>query len=214
MQGSKTGFFITVEGGDGSGKSTQLSNICAYFDAHDIPYIFTREPGGTQIGEKIRQIILDNGNSEMCPMAEALLYAASRAQHVEQKIKPALAEGISVLCDRFVDSSIAYQGYGRELGESVKVINGYAIAGCIPDMTVFLDITPSKAMGRIGKRTLDRLETEGRSFHDKVYDGYVELIEEAKGKGSERFAIVDASLSENEVKKSIYAHLDRIFAGK
>ncbi len=214
MQGSKPGFFITVEGGDGSGKSTQLSNICAYFDAHDIPYIFTREPGGTQIGEKIRHIILDNGNSEMCPMAEALLYAASRAQHVEQKIRPALAEGISVLCDRFVDSSIAYQGYGRELGEPVKVINDYAIAGCIPDLTVFLDITPSKAMDRIGKRTLDRLETEGRGFHDRVYDGYVALIEEARSKGSDRFALVDASLSEEDVKMSIYAYLDRIFAGE
>ena len=117
------GLFITLEGPDGSGKSTQIEYLREYFHGKGIETVLTREPGGTEIGEKLRDIILDKGNCEMCDMTEALLYAASRAQHVNQLIKPALEAGKVVVCDRFIDSSIAYQGYGRKLGDAVRVIN-------------------------------------------------------------------------------------------
>ena len=136
----KRGLFITVEGADGSGKSTQIEFICEYLERKNIDYIFTREPGGTPISEKIRAIILDKDNSEMDPVAEALLYAASKAQHVNQLIGLALERGKVVICDRFVDSSIAYQGYGRSLGELVSVINSYAIGKYMPDITFLFEL--------------------------------------------------------------------------
>ena len=117
------GIFISIEGPDGSGKSTQINNIKEFFKKRGMEVIFTREPGGTLIGERIREILLDKTHTEMDPMTEAMLYAAARAQHVAQVIKPALNDGKVVVCDRFVDSSIAYQGYGRQLGDSVGVIN-------------------------------------------------------------------------------------------
>ncbi len=205
------GFFISVEGGDGSGKSTQLDNIRSYFAERNIPAISTREPGGTTIGEKIRSVILDKENVEMCDITEAMLYAAARAQHVEQKIKPAIKEGLVVICDRFVDSSIAYQGYGRKLGKLVKDINDYAVAGCMPDITFFLDVKPEDAMNRIGKRNLDRLEIETRSFHERVYQGYSQIISENIKEGSNRIVKVDASRSAGEVKEAIYEVLDKTF---
>ena len=121
------GLFITIEGPDGSGKSTQIENIKRFFEDKNIEIVFTREPGGTPIGERIREIILDNSFNEMDPMTEAMLYAASRAQHVAQIIGPALDSGKVVVCDRFVDSSLAYQGYGRNLGEAVDIINSYPL---------------------------------------------------------------------------------------
>ena len=123
----KKGMFITLEGPDGSGKSTQIEAIKAFFEKKGEKVLITREPGGTPISEKIRTIILDRENKEMEPMTETMLYAAARAQHVAQVIRPALNEGIHVICDRFLDSSIAYQGYGRGLGDCVAVINAYAV---------------------------------------------------------------------------------------
>ncbi len=127
------GIFISIEGPDGSGKSTQIENIKEFFHDKNMDIIFTREPGGTPIGERIRGIILDRKCSEMDPMTEAMLYAAARAQHVAQVIRPALEKGKIVICDRFVDSSIAYQGYGRKLGEAVASINHFAVKECMPD---------------------------------------------------------------------------------
>ncbi|MDY2960362.1 MAG: dTMP kinase [Hornefia sp.] len=172
----KKGLFISLEGPDGSGKSTQIQYLKSYFDENNIPCVFTREPGGTDIGESLREFILDVNNGSMCDMTEALLYAASRAQHVSQLIAPALEEGKVVVCDRFLDSGIAYQGYGRNLGECVRVINEYAVQGCLPDLTIFIDVDPEIGKLRIGNRENDRLEKEKLLFHKRVYEGYMDLV--------------------------------------
>ncbi|NLY82473.1 MAG: dTMP kinase [Clostridiales bacterium] len=198
------GLFISIEGPDGSGKSTQLKNIIKYFQDKEVRLVFTREPGGTKIGEKIRSIILDRDNMEMTDMTEALLYAAARAQHVEEKIRPSLLEGKTVLCDRYVDSSIAYQGYGRNLGESVSLINDYAISGIKPDVTIFLALEPEVGRNRIKHDDKDRLEIEKADFHQRVYDGYMRLAEEEP----DRYQIVDASKDIESVKNDIFRVLD------
>ncbi len=167
------GLFISIEGPDGSGKSTQIENIRKFFADKNIEIVFTREPGGTPIGERIREIILDNSFKEMDYMTEAMLYAASRAQHVAQIIRPALEVGKVVVCDRFVDSSIAYQGYGRHLGEAVEVINSYAVKECMPDVTFLLKVDPNVGKTRIkaNRETEDRLEHEKMAFHSEVFEG-------------------------------------------
>ena len=169
------GLFITIEGPDGSGKSTQIQFMKEFFQERNLACLFTREPGGTSIGEKLRGIILDKENSEMCDMTEALLYAASRAQHVEELIKPALEDGLIVVCDRFIDSSIAYQGYGRGLGDSVRIINEFAVNGCMPDVTFLMELDPGIGKSRIEESEQDRLELEKIEFHQKVYEGYKEI---------------------------------------
>ena len=202
----KKGIFISIEGPDGSGKSTQIENIRRFFKEKDIEIVFTREPGGTPIGERIRSIILDKNCSEMDYMTEALLYAAARAQDVAQVIKPALEAGKIVVCDRFVDSSIAYQGYGRNLGQSVQTINNYAIDGCIPDLTFLMKIDPSIGKKRIREDVQDRLEAEKVSFHQKVYSGYIEL----EKKYPDRIFGIDASRSISEIKADIYKKLEEV----
>lgn len=208
------GYFISIEGGDGSGKSTQLRFIADYMDERGIDAVFTREPGGTHIGEMLRAIILDKSYSEMAPMTETLLYAASRAQHVSEKIIPAVEAGKVVICDRFVDSSIAYQGYGRELGESVAVINGYATGGFMPDLTIFLDISPETAFRRIAserKEERDRIEIQPLTFHERVYEGYAALIKADDTDGAGRFAVIDATRAPEAVRNEIYERLDGLF---
>ena len=202
------GIFISIEGPDGSGKSTQIENIKAFFKERNIDIVFTREPGGTPIGERIREIILDNNCKEMCSMTEAMLYAASRAQHVSEIIKPALSEGKVVVCDRFVDSSIAYQGFGRELGDPVKVINMYAIDGCMPDVTFLLKLDPDIGIQRIlkGREAEDRLEQEKAEFHRKVFEGYLEL----EKMYPERVVGIDASRSIEDIKNEIYSRLEEL----
>lgn len=197
------GLFITVEGTDGSGKTTQLSLLKEYLikAGHDV--LFTREPGGTPISEKIRAIILDKKNAEMAPMTEAFLYAASRAQHIVQIIKPALEHGKIVVCDRFVDSSIAYQGYGRQLGECVSVINGYAIDSWVPDITFYLHVDPERGKQRINAHSLDRLEGEDEAFYARVHDGYLALEKEFP----KRIIRIDASRTVEEVWKDIEKHI-------
>ncbi len=172
------GYFISIEGSDGSGKSTQMRNITSYLEKQGFSVVVTREPGGTPVAEKIRELILDKDNAALTDRAEMLLYAASRAQHVEEKILPALKEGKVVLSDRFTDSGIAYQGWGRGLGDVVAEVNHIATKGLSPDLTVFLDVPPQTGLSR--KKTeenhrLDRLETEQLSFHDRVYAGYQAL---------------------------------------
>lgn len=157
------------------GKSTQIKNIKDYFEGKQFEVVFTREPGGTAIGERIRDIILDKNCKEMDYMTEAMLYAAARAQHVSEVIEPALAAGKVVICDRFVDSSIAYQGYGRKLGEAVAVINGYAVKGCMPDLTLLFKLDPSVGKDRIRVDQQDRLDAEAEAFHQDVYRGYLQL---------------------------------------
>lgn len=163
------GIFITFEGGEGSGKSTHLRLLSERLRAQGHTVLVTREPGGCPISEKIRTLVLDRENAEMTPITEALLYAAARAQHVAQIIRPALERGDIVLCDRFLDSSVAYQGYGRGLGEEmVRTINAPAIDGLMPDVTFFLSVNVRAAQGRIADRELDRLELAGVDFHERV----------------------------------------------
>lgn len=171
------GKFITFEGCEGSGKSTQLRLLGEYLKDTGANYIMTREPGGSAIAEKIRNIILDPGNAEMCDECEALLYAAARIQHLKEIVEPALAAGKLVICDRYVDSSFAYQGYARGLGmRFVASINNFALEKYPPDLTVFLDISPRAAFERKhGADEDDRMEKLGLEFHEKVYEGYREL---------------------------------------
>ena len=201
----KNGLFISIEGPDGSGKSTQIEVLRKYFEKQGIDVLLTREPGGTPISEKIREIILDKNNMEMDDMTEALLYAASRAQHVAEVIKPALAAGKIVICDRFIDSSIAYQGYGRELGDCVRVINEYAVRGCMPDMTFLMKMDPKVGKERISESEQDRLEQEKLDFHRRVFDGYIEMEERF-----DRIIGIDAERSIDEISADIISHIERI----
>lgn len=200
------GYFISFEGVDGSGKSTQISKLKEYLEANGYQVVLSREPGGTDIGEQIRSVILDPKNEGMTAVTEALLYAASRAQHVHDVIVPAVEAGKIVICDRFVDSSIAYQQYGRELGECVRIINGYAIDGCMPDLTFLLKVKPDVGGDRIGSREKDRIELEDRSFHEAVYQGYESLQEEF----AERIVGIDAARSVEEIFAEIKEHMDRL----
>lgn len=201
----RRGLFITLEGPDGSGKSTQIQYIEQFFRRRGIETVFTREPGGTPIGEKLREIILDKENREMSDMTEALLYAASRAQHVEEKIRPALESGKFVICDRFIDSSIAYQGYGRNLGDSVRVINELAVAGCMPDITFLMELSPEIGKSRIKAESRDRLELEQLAFHNRVYDGYKKIAEFYP----DRFVEINAAGDKEAIRDDILDCLSR-----
>jgi dTMP kinase len=203
----KKGLFISFEGPDGAGKSTQLAMLSDYCRSRGLDITVTREPGGTAISEKIRQIILDPENKEMSAGCEALLYAASRAQLVDEFIRPAVAEGKIVLCDRFVDSSIAYQAYARKLGEGVRTINIFATGGTMPDRTFFLNIDPEKGRERnvdAGKK--DRMEQEELSFHRAVYEGYKRIAEMEP----ERVIVIDADRRAERVFEDIKREFDRL----
>jgi dTMP kinase len=193
-----SGLFITFEGADGCGKSTQLRFLAEYLEGLGIDVVRTREPGGCPVAEKIRDILLDT-NSEMDAVTEALLYAAARAAHVRQVVRPALESGRVVLCDRFIHSSLAYQGYGRQLGEDlIRQINAAAIDGCLPDVTVFINIPPERAFLRMNENKVhDRLESENMAFHQRVYDGFTILSKglniisiDAQGTKQETHAII------------------------
>jgi dTMP kinase len=190
-----------VEGLDGSGKGTQIERLADALDRWGFEVVHTREPGGTPIGEKIREILLDRGNAGMADVTEALLYAASRAQHVREKILPAVAEGKVVLCDRFLDSSVAYQGGGRQLGiDEVLRINSPAVEGAMPDLTVYLDLDHRESLRRrCAASEPDRMEMEAESFHARVENGYRELIV----RDPDRFVVVDAGKSRDEIAAEI-----------
>lgn len=174
------GKFITFEGCEGSGKSTQIRLLSEKLNEAGVDFIVTREPGGSEIAEQIRRIILDGGNDKMCDECEALLYAAARIQHLKEIVEPALSAGKLVICDRYVDSSLAYQGAARGLGEKyVKEINSVALESYPPDLTVFLNISPDKAFERKhGADLSDRMEKQGLEFHMKVYAGYLSLLKQ------------------------------------
>ena len=163
--------FITFEGCEGVGKSTQLNFLREYLEETGQEATFCREPGGTSISEQIRGVLLNPANTEMSAVTESMLYASSRVQLINQVILPALKEGKIVVCDRYLDSSIAYQGYARELGvDLVKKINFYAVENCMPDVTIFLDRSPAESFRATPGD--DRMEQETREFHNKVYEGY------------------------------------------
>ena len=171
-----SGLFITLEGGEGAGKTTIANAVIDKLSTIGIETLYTREPGGIKIAEKIREVILDRDHTEMDCRTEALLYAAARRQHLVEKVKPAMDEGRIVLCDRFVDSSIVYQGYARGIGmDEVREINQFAIEGFMPDLTIFFDIKPEIGLARIAandSREVNRLDLEGLAFHELVYEGY------------------------------------------
>lgn len=206
----KKSFFITFEGPDGSGKTTQINNIRSFFEERGFETVVTREPGGTNIGEKIRDILLDRDNSEMDHMTEALLYAASRAQHVSEVILPALEQGKIVICDRFTDSSYAYQEYGRKLGRSIEVINEYAVNGCIPDITFLMELSPDEGMKRIESSVKDRLEAEKMDFHERVFEGYRCLSK----RFPDRIKTVDASMDIESISMTIRGYLLELLGRK
>ncbi len=171
------GLFISFEGADGSGKTTQMQMLAQFLEKKNVTLVCTREPGGSPVAEKIRSILLDRENAGMDAITETFLYAAARAEHVNKVIRPALSCGKVVLCDRFIHSSYAYQGFGRELGVGlVRRINAQALSNCMPDITVFINIDPENAFKRMNKfKQHDRLETESLSFHKRVYDGFTEM---------------------------------------
>lgn len=195
------GAFITFEGGEGSGKSTQLKLLEEYLQNSSTNYVFTREPGGTEISEKIRNLVLSIDNKTITDECEALLYSASRAQLVNELILPSINSGKIVVCDRYVDSSFVYQGIARGLGlDFVEKINSYAIDNCMPSVTIFLEITPEEAFIRKGGADkTDRLEMSGLEFHKKVYDGYIMLAK----KYPERIAVIDGRGTPKETHEKI-----------
>ncbi len=188
-----SGYFITVEGGEGAGKSSILQSLGNKLTAMGYDVLTTREPGGIDIAEKIRKLILDPTHTTMDGRTEALLYAAARRQHLAEKVLPALNSGRIVLCDRFIDSSLAYQGYARGLGmDEVFMINQFAIQDCMPDMTLFFDIEPKKGLERISAnkdRERNRLDLENIHFHEQVYQAYQKLVR----KFPERIQVIDAN---------------------
>lgn len=205
MEMVKRGKFITFEGCDGCGKSTQLKMMSDYLTTNGVPHIFTREPGGGKISEAIREILLSGKNSEMTDECEALLYAAARVQHLSDRVEPALAKGELVICDRYVDSSLAYQAYARGLGtDFITKINAFALENYLPDVTVFIDLTPEAAFRRKkGADENDRLEQAGMEFHNRVYAGYKKLAEE----NPSRFVCIDGNQTPEEIFKQIVAAL-------
>lgn len=207
------GIFITIEGPDGSGKTTIINMLAENLAGQGFDVLATREPGGIEIAEQIRKVILDTNNTAMDSRTEALLYAAARRQHLAEKVKPALDAGKIVLCDRFVDSSLAYQGYARGLGiDEVFSINKFAIEDMMPQLTLYFDLSPELGLERINKnkgREVNRLDLENLDFHKKVQEGYMILAE----RFSDRIVKVDASRELEEVYKEaeskIKAQLNR-----
>lgn len=199
------GKFVTFEGCEGVGKSRQIHMLEEYLKLNKIEYYLTREPGGTNVSEQIRKVILDGKNVSMTDECEALLYAAARVQLLKENVKPRLDKGELVLCDRYIDSSLAYQGYARGLGvEFVEKINDYAIKNFMPDYTVFLKLTPEQAFKRKGGvDKTDRLELSGMDFHNKVYEGYLDLAK----KYPERYIVIDASGERDQTHAKIIAAL-------
>ena len=195
------GKFITFEGCEGAGKSTQLRFLSAYLAERGVPHIVTREPGGSSISEAIRKVILDGRFTAMTDECEALLYAAARAQHLADTVLPALEAGKTVLCDRYLFSSFAYQGYGRGLPRRFLLdINSYAVGRCMPDVALFLDIPPARAFERKhGADRDDRIEQAGADFHDRDHAGYRRLAEE----DPDTIVRVDCSGTKFETKDKI-----------
>jgi len=194
------GLFITFEGMDGAGKSTHVSFLAESLRALGYAVVVTREPGGCPLAEKIREVLLDNQNVNMSARAEALLYAAARAEHVEKVIIPAIASGAVVICDRFVDSSLAYQGGARGLGmEAITQLNNWAMQDLWPDITFFMRVTADSAADRRSDREPDRLEQEPQTFHAAVAEGFGRVL----AQHADRIQIIDATPPKPEVAADI-----------
>lgn len=199
------GVFITLEGGDGSGKTTQAELLREWLATEGRTVVRTREPGGTEVGVEVREIVLHH-RGDITPRAEALLYAADRAHHVATVVRPALERGEVVIQDRYIDSSVAYQGAGRVLDpEAVRGISDWATDGLTPDLTILLDLDADSARGRLdeARTRYDRLEAEASEFHDRVRAAYLELARAEPG----RFLVVDASRPVDEIAEAIRARV-------
>lgn len=201
---NRSGLFITFEGPEGAGKTTAIETVREALDREEVSSIVTREPGGIAIAERIREVILDPMNTEMDGRTEALLYAAARRQHLIEKVAPALQEGRVVLCDRFIDSSLAYQGYARGIGiQQILAINEFAIEGMMPDLTLLFDLPPEVGLARIAEnkeREQNRLDKEKLPFHQLVYDGYRQVA----AMYPDRIEIIDASQAAGSVAESAF----------
>lgn len=206
------GLFVTLEGPEGSGKSTQLPLLVRWLEQEGYGVLHTREPGGTPISERIRDLLHDPAHTEMTARAEILLYSAARAQHVEERIRPALEEGRIVLCDRFFDSTYAYQGYGRGLSlEDLRTITRFATGGLVPDVTLYLDLEPEVGLGRRrqGGGEMNRLDREALDFHRRVRLGYLKLA----AVEPDRWITLDGAGSIEEVQEAIRMALRPILRG-
>lgn len=207
------GLFITFEGGEGAGKTSVITRLQLDLQNHGHQVLVTREPGGIPIAEKIREVILDRSHTMMDERTEALLYAAARRQHLVEKVIPALEKGWVVLCDRFVDSSLAYQGVARGLGmEQVWSINEFAIGKIMPDRTLYMDVTPEIGLARIADangREVNRLDLEHNSFHHKVREGYLQLCELY----SDRIVKIDANREQDVVYKDVFRIIEHLIEG-
>jgi dTMP kinase len=205
------GIFITIEGGEGSGKTTLIQRLSHVLQQKGWDVMTTREPGGIPIAEQIRTVILDPAHTAMDARTEALLYAASRRQHLVEKVLPALEQGAIVICDRFVDSSLAYQGHARGLGmDAVWEINTFAIQDIMPELTLFLDVSPEVGLSRINAaadREINRLDLERHSFHERVREGYRMLLE----RFPERIVSVNADrLPDDVFEEALQVLMDRL----
>jgi dTMP kinase len=208
------GTFITFEGTEGSGKSTQILLLANFLKSRGLRVVLTREPGGTPIGDQVRKILLDPAHTTLDPKAELLLYAASRAQHLYEVILPALASGMIVLCDRFSDATLAYQGYGRGLDiEMIRALDRIVCAGTRPDLTLLFDIDAALGIARAhGRNTSRGLETEARfenealAFHERVRQGYRTLAKQEP----DRIRLVDASPAQEAVEMNVRAIMDEV----
>jgi dTMP kinase len=199
---------ITLEGPEGSGKTTQIELLVAWLGEQGYDAVLTREPGGTDIGNQIRDVIHDPANTGMAATAEILLYSADRAQHVVECIAPLLAECKIVVSDRYYDSTLAYQGYGRGLDlEALRAITAFATGGLKPDLTLYLDIAPEKGLERrqMGGGEWNRLDAEALEFHQRVREGYMELIEQEP----ERWVVIDAAGPVEEVQREIRVQMKK-----
>lgn len=202
------GFFISFEGGEGAGKTTLINNLKIALEQKGFEVVVAREPGGTEFGEKVRSLLLES-SFKMTAQAELCLFLASRSQHIAEKLKPALDKGKVILCDRFNESSIAYQGAGRKLGmDLVSKICDTICDGFSPDLTFFLDLPPEKGLGRIEAK-YDRIESEKQSFHERVRQGYLTLAH-----NNTRIVVIDASLSKEKVLEKTLEVLENSYLSK
>ncbi len=201
----KKGLFITLEGADGCGKTTQLNLLKEYLTSKGYEIVVTREPGGKGLGEKLREILL-NYDGEVSDRCEAFLYLADRAQNIDTIIKPAINSGKIVLCDRHTDSSVAYQGYGREQNiDNINMLNELAVNGVHPDLTIVFDIDTETSMARVGAEK-DRLESAGIEFHKRVRNGYLEIAK----KNPQRIKVVDASQTIEDVQRDVIKIVEEV----
>jgi dTMP kinase len=202
-----SGLFITFEGPEGAGKTSIIQKLARELGEEGFPILLTREPGGIKIAEQIRSVILDCDNTEMDPRTEALLYAAARRQHLVERVLPSMKENKIVLCDRFIDSSLAYQGHARGIGlEEVLSINEFATEKKMPSLTIYFDIEPEEGLKRIAannKREINRLDQEEMDFHHRVKEGYSKVIEKYR----ERFLMINASKDFDTVYASVKGEL-------